>query len=257
VKVGFANWQYFIMQLKSASINRSSTGPGDLAGAQHAVPTSETESAKSRRRRIRWVVAVIAILIAVIAVNHQQVTALRDRFIPKRWGVVEEGKIYRSGQLSRHLVRETLEANHIQTVVDLTWDDPSELNHIAELAAISELGIERKLCPLQPDGTGDVHIYAQAVAEVARAAREGKPVLVHCAAGTQRTGGVVAFYRLLVEGKLPAFTFAEMRKYNYDPQRSPKLLKYVNEHIAEVAEDLVRDGIIERVPDPLPRLRVE
>jgi protein tyrosine/serine phosphatase len=208
----------------------------------------------ARRHRTRWTVAAFALVAAVIAVNHQQVTALRDRFIPKRWGVVEEGRIYRSGQLSRHLVRETLEAHRIQTVVDLTWDDPSERNHIAELAAIAELGIERKLCPLQPDGTGDVHIYAQAVAEVARAVRQGKPVLVHCAAGTQRTGGVVAFYRLLVEGKSPEFTFAELRKYNYDPRHSPKLLKYVNEHIADVADDLVRDGIIERIPDPLPRL---
>src|SRR5260370_5346876 len=114
-------------------------------------------------------IAAVALVAGVIAVNHQQVTALRDRFIPKRWGVVEEGKIYRSGQLSRHLVRQTLESHRIQTVVDLTWDDPNERNHVAELAAIAELGIERKLCPLQPDGTGDVHIYAQAVAEVGRA----------------------------------------------------------------------------------------
>src|SRR5260370_10212679 len=57
---------------------------------------------------------------------------------------------------SRHLVRQTLEAHHIQTVVDLTWDDPNERNHVAELAAIAELGIERKLCPLQPDGTGEI-----------------------------------------------------------------------------------------------------
>jgi protein tyrosine/serine phosphatase len=219
------------------------------------VPPKDSRPASSRSgRRVWWIVAALVVLVGLLAANHRQITALRDRFIPKRWGVVEEGKIYRSGQLSQHLVRETLEAHRIQTVVDLTWDDPSERNHVAELAAIAELGIERKLCPLQPDGTGDVHIYAQAIAEVARAVRQGKPVLVHCAAGTQRTGGVVAFYRLLVEGKSPEFTFAEMRKYNYNPQHSPKLLKYVNEHIAEIAEDLVRDGIIERIPDSLPRL---
>jgi protein tyrosine/serine phosphatase len=87
--------------------------------------------------------------------------------------------------------------------------------------------------------------------------REGKPVLVHCAAGAQRTGGVVALYRLLVQGKSPEFAFAEMQKYKYDPRRSPKLLEYVNSHIGEIAEDLVRDGTIERVPDPLPQLRVD
>jgi protein tyrosine/serine phosphatase len=236
-------------------LDRSSARAGEFAGASRVVLPTESKSVKSgRQRRTRWTVAAVVVVVGVIAANHRQVTALRDRFVPKRWGVVEEGKIYRSGQLSRHLVRQMLETHRIQTVVDLTWDDPNEQNHIAELSAISELGIERKLCPLQSDGTGDVHVYAQAVAEVATAAREGKPVLVHCAAGTQRTGGVVAFYRLLVDGKSPEFTFAEMRKYNYDPHRSPKLLNYVNAHIADVARDLVRDGIIGRVPDPLPRL---
>lgn len=205
----------------------------------------------------RWksiLTGLLAVLAIVVAVNHEQVTALRDRFIPKRWGVVEPGRIYRSGQISRHLVREMLETHHIERVVDLTFDDPNDRNHVAELSAIAELGIERRLCPLQSDGTGDVHIYAQAVAAVAEAARQRKPVLVHCAAGTQRTGGVVAFYRLLVEEKSPEFVFEELRKYKYDPARSPKLLDYLNAHIGEVAEELVRCGTIAQVPNPLPRL---
>ncbi len=199
------------------------------------------------------VVLVLSILV-IVAVNHEQVTAVRDRFIPKRWGVVEEGKIYRSGQLSRHLVKETLAQHHIQRVVDLTFNNPEDANHTAEQAAIAELGIERKLCPLDSDGTGDVHVYAQAVAAVAEAERQGKPVLVHCYAGSQRTGGVVALYRLLVEGRPPAEVLQEMRQYKYDPQRSPKLLNYVNEHIGEIAADLVRSGTISAVPDPLPKL---
>jgi protein tyrosine/serine phosphatase len=201
--------------------------------------------------------AAVVIAVGILAWNHREVTALRDRFIPKRWGVVEEGTIYRSGQLSRHLVREMLQQHHIQRVVDLTFDNPDDANHEAELAAIAELGIERRLCPLLSDGTGDVHIYAKAVAAVTEAAREGQPVLVHCAAGAQRTGGVVALFRLLVQGKSPTFAFAEMKKYKYDPHSSPLLLEYLNAHIGEIAEDLVRDGTIERVPDPLPQLRAE
>ena len=201
---------------------------------------------------------LVAVLAAgFVAANHRQVTALRDRFVRKRWGVVEERKIYRSGQLSRHLVKQMLESNGIQVVVDLTWDDPHEPNHVAEVAAIAELGIERRLCPLMSDGTGDVHIYARAVSELAAAARDGKTVLVHCAAGAQRTGGVVALYRMLVQGKSAEFSLAEMRKYKYDPERSPRLLEYVNAHIGEIAADLVRDGTIARVPEPLPQLRAE
>ena len=204
--------------------------------------------------RKKLAIAAAVLVAGIVAVNHEQVTALRDRFIPKRWGVVAEGKIYRSGQLSRHLVKQVLQRHQIQTVVDLTFDNPQDANHTAEIAAITELGIERRLCPLDSDGTGDAHIYAQAVAAVAAAARQGKPVLVHCVAGAQRTGGVVALYRLLVEGRSSASVLDEMQKYKYDPQRSPKLLEYLNAHIAEIAEDLVRDGTIERVPSPLPKL---
>jgi protein tyrosine/serine phosphatase len=222
------------------------------AGAGRECPS------RSSARGTRWraLLMLIALLAAVLlAVNHEQVRDLRDRFIPKRWGVVEDGKIYRSGQLSRHLVKRMLRDNRIKVVVDLTSDDPDEPNHVAELAATAELGIERRVCPLVADGTGDVHVYARAVSEVAAAARQGKTVLVHCAAGAQRTGGVVALYRMLVQGKSPEFTLAEMESYKYDPRSSPKLLEYVNAHVGEIAADLVQDGVIERVPDPLPQLR--
>jgi protein tyrosine/serine phosphatase len=242
----------------SATTDRAAIAPRDreLSLADNSTPGSLGGPRRTLRRRL-FLAAAVVVVAGIVAVNHRQVTALRDRFVPKRWGVVEEGKIYRSGQLSRHLVRQMLQGHHIARVVDLTFDNPDDANHEAELAAIAELGIERRLCPLLSDGTGDVHIYAQAVAAVAEAAREGKPVLVHCAAGAQRTGGVVALYRLLVQGKSPEFTFAEMRKYRYDPRTSPLLLEYVNAHIAEIAADLVRDGTLERVPDPLPQLRAE
>lgn len=240
----------------SRSLSQIDVDPDATSGPQGVrTDCSGRQRAPKRRTSITIVVALIAA--TFVAINHRQVTALRDRFIPKRWGVVEPGKIYRSGQLSRHLVKETLEKHHIRRVVDLTFDNPDDENHSAELAAIAELGIERKLCPLDSDGTGDVHIYAQAVAAVSEAERQGKPVLVHCYAGAQRTGGVVALYRLLVERKPPAEVLHEMQQYQYDPVRSPKLLNYLNEHIGDVAADLVRAGVISTVPEPLPKLSAD
>lgn len=182
---------------------------------------------------------------------------VRDQFLPKRWGVVEPGKIYRSGQISATLIKRMLKENHIERVVDLTLDTPGNRYHDAELKTIQELGIERQLFPLLADGTGDVKTYAAAVAAVAEAERDGKPVLVHCVAGTQRTGGVVATYRLLVQKKDPHEVFDELRHYKYDPRHSPKLLAYLNEHMPELAEELVLHGTIDQVPDPLPVLTAE
>lgn len=228
----------------------------------HAPPSAEPESAGPdpsilQGRNRLWLGGIILAAGAALAANPDAVRSVRDRFVPKRWGVVEPGRIYRSGQISTALVRETFEQHGIRRVVDLTGDadTPEKAYHDAELRAIGELGIRRGSFPLDSDGTGDVVIYAAAVKALIDAERAGEPVLVHCAAGTQRTGGVVALYRLLVQHKHPAEVLAEMRRYKYDPQYSPKLLAYLNNHMRELAEELVRNGGIDRVPEPLPALR--
>ncbi|MGQ0633017.1 MAG: tyrosine-protein phosphatase [Planctomycetaceae bacterium] len=203
-------------------------------------------------------VAIVVLAAGVaLAISPDLARSVRDRFIPKRFGVVEPGKLFRSGQISTALVKKTLKQHGIKRVVDLTGagDTPEKAYHDAELVAIDELGIARVSCPLNSDGTGDVVVYAAAVKALVDAQRAGEPALVHCAAGTQRTGGVVALYRLFVQHKPPEEVFAEMQRYKYDAKRSPKLLAYLNEHMPELAQELVCNGAIDRVPETLPALR--
>lgn len=51
----------------------------------------------------------IARFIPIIAITGAGIwlwdKVIQDRIIPKRWGVVEEGKIYRSGQFSTSFVK--------------------------------------------------------------------------------------------------------------------------------------------------------
>ncbi len=179
---------------------------------------------------------------------------LEDRLIPKRWGVVESGKIYRSGQLSAALVGEMLETHEIAVVVDLTAGQPGTPDQKEEAEQAEALGIERVLLPLGGDGTGDIRNYATAIARVHQAEQEGKPVLVHCAAGAQRTGGVIAAYRMLVQKKSPEFACREMERYDWDSEDDRALPDYVNRHMAELAQLLVDRKVIDHVPDPLPVL---
>jgi protein tyrosine phosphatase len=79
-------------------------------------------------------------------------------------------------------------------------------------------------------------------------------VLVHCAAGAYRTGGVVAAYRMLVQGGSPADAWAEMKRYDWDDSE-PQLPDYLNSNMAELAAQLVQLGVIDEVPDPLPVLQ--
>ncbi|MFM7162692.1 MAG: tyrosine-protein phosphatase, partial [Planctomycetaceae bacterium] len=143
-------------------------------------------------------------------------------------------------------------------VVDLTDDNPTDPQELAdqqaEQAAIARLGVERRQHVLIADGTGDVVTYAAAVRSVVEGVRTGRPVLVHCAAGTQRTGGVIALYRLLVQHQPADEVLREMQYYKYNYDMSPQLLDYLNDNLPALADELVRNGAIDQVPNPLPRL---
>lgn len=222
--------------------------------------TTSSVKSPSSRSRIAWMLAGLCAL-AILAFNAEAIARLRHQFFPKRFGVVETGRVYRSGQISSRLIRQTLVDNHIAMVVDLTEDNPIDpeegVDEAAEQKAIADLGIERRQHVLLADGTGDVVVYAAAVRSVVDAVAQGKPVLVHCAAGSQRTGGVIALYRLFVQQKDPAEVMREMQAFKYSASYSPKLLEYLNSNMPRLAEELAKNGAIERVPEELPVLRVE
>ena len=217
-------------------------------------PSAEVRKGRDKAvatRWFRWAVAMaLASSVGVLAWNGM----FRDRIVPKRWGVVVPGRVYRSGQLSEHLVERQLLEHRIKTVVDLQSIDPACPGQAAELDAARRNGVEIVRCPLAGDGTGDIRQYAEAIATIDRCERVGRPVLVHCAAGSQRTGGVVAAYRILVRRESPEAAYSELREYGWDPRKDRKLIEYVNGQMAELARLLAERDVIECVPDPLPAL---
>ncbi len=205
---------------------------------------------KSRQRTQR--IALALLLLGVAVWSWEEV--LEDRLIPKNWGCVEPGLIYRSGQLSAALVERTLKKHNIEVVVTLNGEKPQDADCLAEREACRTLGIDLKRFPLGGDGTGDIHHYANAIAAIVAAMKAQRPVLVHCAAGTQRTGGVLACYRLLVKGDPNDRVLQELSHYGWRPEKNPKLLPFVNGHMAELAALLKEKRVLAEVPDPLPVL---
>lgn len=178
---------------------------------------------------------------------------LKYHFIAKRFGEVRPGLIYRSGQISPPMIEKTLHRHGIELVVSLCAENQADPAQVAERAAVADLGIERQVFPLEGDGTGDIDNYARAIAAMDEAADRGRPVLVHCSAGTYRTGGVVAAYRLLVEGADPGAVWSELKRYNWK-EKNPILPEYLNRNMDALARELVDMGVIDAVPDPLPVL---
>ncbi len=198
--------------------------------------------------------ALVALALLLAAGAAFAAAPLRHHWLPKRWAEVEDAQLYRSGQLSRRLVRETLERHGVRVVVDLDDDRPGEPDPAAELRAVEALGIDYRLLPLRGDGTGELEHYARAIQAIEGARRSGLATLVHCSAGARRSGGVVAAYLLLVRGASPDAAYRELDRYGSPVGETP-LVDWLNRQLRPLAERLVARGVIDRVPDPLPRLR--
>ncbi len=208
-------------------------------------------SMRFNRRTSLLIIAGAFILSAACAWGYK---SFYYDFVPKRFGVVEEGSIYRSGQMSAALIKKVLVDRKIRIIVDLTGEDPKNSDQQAEKKTADELNIKILRFPLGGKGTGDVNQYAAALIAIADARKNNLPILVHCSAGTQRTGGVIAIYRLLVQKKDPAFVINEMKQYGWNAKDNPDLLPYLNSNMPALAEMLKQAGIINEIPNPLPRL---
>jgi len=197
---------------------------------------------------------LIVIFLTVLLLAIWSWDAVKYQIFPKRFGVVADNLIYRSGQLHPALVRDTLRKYDVQIIIDLTAPNPDNPSQVAELATASELGILHQRFPLRGDGTGNVNNYVAAVIKLHEAKNAAQTLLVHCAAGSQRTGGTVAFYRLLVEKKSPAFVYDELAEYDWHDTADAPLLPYINNNLGYMARQLQSRGVIRKIPDPLPYL---
>lgn len=192
---------------------------------------------KQLGRKWFWISVAIALLVfggGFVVWNN----ALKQRFIPTNFGVVEPGKIYRSGQISRHLMAKTLEKYHIGLIVDLSYENTPDAE--AERATAAAMGVPRLNLRLGGNGTGNPDFYPQAIKAIVEANHRGIPVLVHCQSGAQRTGGVIATYRMLIEGKSESDAFAEAESYG---RSNPRLIPFVEQHLSEWKQKLAEEHV--------------
>ena len=200
---------------------------------------------KTKKQHIQDAVKTLVIIAVIAGGIWFWKDYLEDRVIPKKFGVVTQGKIYRSGQISYALIDNVLEKNNIKVIVDLTLKKTEDRDQDAERAAAEKLGIEVYRYPMGGNGIGTIEYYTAAVVAIDKAVKEDKPVLVHCNAGAQRTGGVIATYRMLIEKRDADTIIKEMEKYGWRDHKNPDLLPFLNESIPLIAENLKQMQIIQ------------
>ncbi|MEO1583169.1 MAG: tyrosine-protein phosphatase [Planctomycetota bacterium] len=118
---------------------------------------------------------------------------VRDHVWARNFAVVEAGEVYRSGRLSPTATRRVVENRGIKTIIDLGAFVPGSAEERRAQRTASALGVTRYRLDLEGDATGNPNEYAHAIRLMNDPAN--RPVLVHCAAGSERTGCLVALWR--------------------------------------------------------------
>lgn len=195
-------------------------------------------------------VLALACAIAGLIVLWYQVFEVR--FYPKRFGAVSEGKIYRSGRIHPVLIEDTLRENGIRTIISLTGND----GHSApENNAAKKLGIKIYYFTMQGSGICSAQEYATVLKTLNDSVKNNPPVLVHCSAGVNRTGAVIALYGMFVEKKSTHEAYKELLLYDWSPSRNGKLIPHLNGIMGEMSELLVKNGTIRELPHPIPQFK--
>ena len=138
---------------------------------------------------------------------HVSNTLIWDRF-----DTVKPGVLYRSGQLSEGQLREAIKRYGIRTVVNFQVKDKSVEQ---ESAIAKELGISFLNLPMPGDGFGQEEQFREVLKAVDNP--DQRPLLIHCARGTCRTGAAVALYRFERDGWSIDDVSDEMLRQSYKP----------------------------------------
>lgn len=208
------------------------------------VPSAPSAPARSAARsRLILGAALVCLLACTAAWAWPHVVA-------KNFGTVVPGKIYRSGELTVAALADAVHDHHIRTIIDFgAWQEGSHQEKLEQRAA-DALGVERHVLRLEGDGTGDPTMYLKALRLMTDESK--LPLLVHCGAGSERTGCAVVLYRNLVQGVDIDRAYAEARSFGHDPARNPKLRPLIDHIVGPVRDALASDRPTVTLPDAPP-----
>lgn len=157
---------------------------------------------------------------------------MRHDVFPENFGVVKEGVLYRSADLTPAATKKVHDQQHIKTIVDLGAFDVGSAKERVAADTASALGIQRHVFRLEGDGTGNPNAYVQALRIINDP--KNQPVLVHCAAGAQRTSGCVMLYRNLIEGVPFERAYEESYGYGHKARKNPRLKPFIKTWVDQI-----------------------
>lgn len=163
-----------------------------------------------RRRNPKAIPIVAGTTIVVVAVGIA--AWYQSSLWPKRFAVVDEGRLYRSGEVTTDQLKRLHDTYGIERVICLLNAEAPITQQ--EREAVEKLGLQWENISLTGDGASDA-----ARRDALRALLldpDAPPTLVHCAAGVNRTGLAVGMYRIHHDGWTYEQVYEEMLRFDFD-----------------------------------------
>jgi tyrosine-protein phosphatase SIW14 len=187
-----------------------------------------------------WLAAAMALVLAASMVVVP-FAYYRSRYEhSRRFRVVAEGVLYRSGQLTAAGLEEVIRRYRIRTVVNLQNEEPDPPlgPGLTESGLLARHGvryvwlppdlIERRSVPRQRPAAIDA--FLAIMDDPAN-----HPVLLHCRAGLHRTGVLAAVYRMEYEGWTGAQALAELKANGFGHSKAVASNDYIHQYILTFA----------------------
>jgi protein tyrosine/serine phosphatase len=157
--------------------------------------------------RIAFVLGTLGALALTVWITLQ---VRHNRLVWDHFDTVKPGILYRSGQLLPEQLDEAIDRYGLRTIVNLQIAGEGVE---AERAVAHRHGIDFMNLPMPGDGFGREDQFREFLKACDDPAR--RPVLVHCARGTCRTGAAVAYFRYERDGWTIEDVAAEMKRQGY------------------------------------------
>jgi hypothetical protein len=196
----------------------------------------------------------IAVTVGVLSCVYAYQEYIKPQVVIRKFGVVEPGRISRSGRMTPSTMRKVHDKTHVKTMIDLGMYKDGTPDELAAQATAEELGIFRHRLFLKGDGTGNPNYYVHALRLMTDP--DNLPVHVHCNAGAQRTSAAVILYRVIVEGETIPEAYPEAFDYGHHPSKDWILLHYVTTWLEPIRRAYVTGGWIEGYPIPEDAIRM-
>ena len=203
--------------------------------------TSKHNQSKPKRHKLRLLLLALGVSIGAGVYVYDEY--VKPNVVIRKFGVVEEGQITRSGRMTPATMRKLYNRTHVKTMIDLGMYKTGTPDEIAAQKTADELGITRHRLFLKGDATGNPNYYVHALRLMTDP--DNLPVHIHCNAGAQRTSAAVILYRVIVQGETIPEVYPEAFNYGHHPSTDWILLHYVTTWLEPIRQAYESGGWIE------------